>query len=77
MLVAGVSHSASIFNLNRAPAGFMIRGFQVDGHAWFHRNIGCVGKKRVVHFFGGADQKRKLSRFQTDGMAEEKVRLIR
>src|SRR5262245_46632646 len=62
--------------LVRCPTDFVTRGFEVNGHAGLHGNVSCVGKKRIVDFFRGPNQERELSRFETDGMPEKKIRVI-
>jgi hypothetical protein len=53
------------------------RGFEVDRHAGLHGNVGCVRQERIADFFCGPNQEWEFSRFETNGVAEEKVRIIR
>src|SRR5262249_350561 len=76
MFMATFGNCQCIFHLYGAPTDFVTRGFEVNGHAGLHGNVSCVGKKRIVDFFRGPNQERKLSRFETDGVTEEKIRVI-
>ena len=77
MLVSVFRHRAGVLDLHGAPAGFVVGGFQVHGHAGFHGDVGRVRQERIVDFFRRPDQERKLARFQADGVTEEKVGIIR
>ena len=59
--MAVFGHRAGVLDLHRAPAGFVVRRFEVHGHAGFDRNIGRVGEERIVDFFGRAEKERKLA----------------
>src|SRR4029434_5585347 len=65
-----------IFDLYCAPTDFVTRCLDGDGHAWLHGNVSCVGQERIVDFFCWPNQEWELSRFQTYGVTEEKVRVV-
>src|SRR4030095_2835332 len=76
MFMAIFGNCQCIFDLYCAPTDFVTRGFEVDGHAWLHGNVSCVGQERIVDFFCWPNQEWELSRFQTYGVTEEKVRVV-
>jgi hypothetical protein len=73
MFVAVFRHNAGVFDLHCAPAGFVVRRFEIHRHAGLDGNVGRVGEKWIVDFFRWTEQEWELARFQTDCMAEKEV----
>src|SRR6266498_3491429 len=76
MLMPILRDCEGVLDLHGSPAHDLTGSLQVNGHAGFHRNIGRVRHERIIDFFRGSENKWKLSRLETDGVAKEKIRIV-
>src|SRR2546426_1720933 len=76
MLMPIIGDGEGVLDLHGSPAHNLTGSLQVNGHAGFHGNISRGRHEWIVDFLRRSENKWKLSRLKTDGMAEKKIRIV-